>query len=80
METQAGWGVGGISKVFVQSLRTRPFERISVNLINTGMGMSGYYTHPTIVRYCCDSDFKDWIDTGAQFEMTPPTTVTTSGL
>lgn len=63
-----------------EALRTRPIERISVNLLNMGMGVSGYYADPTIVRYCCDPDFKEWIDAGAQSEMTPPAVATTSGI
>lgn len=53
-----------------EALRARPIDRISVNLLNMGMGMGGYHSDPTIVRYCCDPDFKSWIDDGAQPEMT----------
>lgn len=63
-----------------EALKARLFERISVNILNMGMGSSGYHADPTIVRYCCDPDFKKWIDAGAQPEMMPSTVVTDSGL
>lgn len=62
-----------------EALRTRLVERVSVNLLNMGMGMSGYHLDPTIVRYCCDPVFQNWIDAGAQSE-TPPTVDATLGL
>jgi hypothetical protein len=62
-----------------EALRARPIDRISVNLLNMGMGMCGYHSDPSIVRYCCDPEFKNWIDAGAQSEM-PPTVDTALGL
>lgn len=63
-----------------EALRARPIDRISVNFLNMGMGMGGYHSEPTIVRYCCDPDFKNWIDAGAQPGMTTPTVDVTSSL
>ncbi|HAS6997436.1 hypothetical protein BBM50_03665 [Vibrio parahaemolyticus] len=44
-------------------LRTRPYERSSIENLGSPFGFT---STPTIVRYCCEPEFKEWIDNGAE--------------
>ncbi|WP_318492148.1 helix-turn-helix domain-containing protein [Photobacterium leiognathi] len=46
-----------------ESLRSRPFDRVSITQLSGPFGSSAV---PTIVRYCSDPNFKEWIDKGAE--------------
>ncbi|TCT45183.1 helix-turn-helix domain-containing protein [Vibrio crassostreae] len=46
-----------------ESLKSRPFERVSILNLGSPFVFSGT---PTIVRYCCEPEFKKWIDEGAE--------------
>lgn len=61
-----------------EAMKDRPIDRISVTTLAINMFSNG--AAPTIVRYCCEPDFKSWIDAGAQPEMTSPTSHMDSGL
>ncbi|EMN7408035.1 helix-turn-helix domain-containing protein [Vibrio parahaemolyticus] len=44
------------------ALKTRFFERYSIESLGSPFGFT---STPTIVRYCCEPEFKEWIDQGA---------------
>lgn len=46
-----------------ETLRSRPFGRISVTSVGNLFSPN---VIPTVVRYCCEPDFREWIDKGAQ--------------
>ncbi|WP_035853751.1 helix-turn-helix domain-containing protein [Deefgea rivuli] len=46
-----------------EALKSRPYDRVSVTSIGNLYLPS---ITPTIVRYCCESDFREWINNGAQ--------------
>ena len=50
-----------------ESLKLRPFDRVSVESFSNPFSFS---SNPTIVRYCCEPAFKEWMDNGAKGE--PP--------
>jgi len=52
-----------------ESLRSRPQEKVSV------LALQGpnFWPIPTIVDYCCEQDFKAWVDSGAPFGAMPQT-------
>lgn len=56
-----------------QSLRNRPSEKILILALNT----SGFWPEPTIVSYCCNQDFRAWVDKGAPPGGMPQITVPT---
>ncbi|EOB3574481.1 helix-turn-helix domain-containing protein [Vibrio vulnificus] len=45
-------------------LRTRVFDRVSIESLSTNNPF-GFTSTPTIVRYCCEQEFKNWVDEGA---------------
>ncbi|MNJ47319.1 hypothetical protein D3C77_424760 [compost metagenome] len=59
-----------------EALIRRPNDRMSVTALTQGNS----WAEPTIVRYCCVPGFRDWVDAGAQPEMTYPTVDMDSGL
>lgn len=46
------------------ALRSRPLERVSVT--NVGNLFSPNLI-PTVVRYCCEPNFREWVDLGAPY-------------
>ena len=46
-----------------ESLKSRPFERVSILNLE---GPFSAFAVPTIVRYCCEPGFKQWVDQGAE--------------
>jgi len=59
-----------------EALMRRPNDRMSVTALTQG----NIWAEPTIVRYCCVQGFREWVDAGAQPEMTYPTVDMDSGL
>lgn len=45
-----------------EALKSRPFERVSVSVVGSPFDQNAI---PTVVRYCCDQGFREWIDNGA---------------
>lgn len=46
-----------------ESLKSRLFDRVSIHQLSGPFGSTAV---PTIVRYCSDPNFKEWVDNGAQ--------------
>ncbi|MEZ9463175.1 helix-turn-helix domain-containing protein [Vibrio splendidus] len=46
-----------------ESLKSRPFNRVSITQLSGPFGSTAV---PTIVRYCTDPNFKEWVDKGAE--------------
>ncbi|MCU1791096.1 XRE family transcriptional regulator [Pectobacterium polaris] len=46
-----------------EAMKANPFSRISITNIFNGTSIE---TTPTIIRYCCEPSFRDWIDEGAK--------------
>jgi Helix-turn-helix. len=44
--------------------KSRPYERISLSRLNEPF--ASHTVIPTVIKYCIDSDYKEWIDQGAQ--------------
>ncbi|WP_241623231.1 helix-turn-helix domain-containing protein [Rosenbergiella australiborealis] len=42
-------------------LKTRPYDRVSITTVGYPFGTN---SDPTIVRYCYDQNFRNWIDNG----------------
>ncbi|HFD4063011.1 TPA: helix-turn-helix transcriptional regulator [Vibrio parahaemolyticus] len=49
-----------------ENLKSRPFDRVSIQQLSGPFGSTAV---PTIVRYCCEPDFKEWVDNGAEGNM-----------
>lgn len=47
-----------------EALKLRPMERISVTALGEFMQQS-FVPEPTVVTYCCNEQFRSWIDSGA---------------
>lgn len=45
-----------------EALKSRPFERISVSAVGSPFDQNAI---PTVVRYCCEEGFREWVDNGA---------------
>ena len=52
-----------------EALKSRPIERISVTSISNPFNRN---ILPNSVRYCCDPNYKEWIDKGARTSFTDP--------
>lgn len=59
-----------------EALRARFNARVSVTTVATG----NHWPEPTIVRYCCEPGFKDWVDNGAELDVAFSTDDVDSGL
>lgn len=55
-----------------EALRSRPFDRVSVTSVGNLFFPS---VIPTVVQYCCDPDFRKWVDNGAQKPMAEGSTI-----
>lgn len=45
-----------------ETLKSRPFDQVSVSAVGNPFSPA---VIPTVVRYCCDLEFRKWIDDGA---------------
>ncbi len=45
-----------------EALKSRPYDRVGISVVGSPFNQNAI---PTVVRYCCEPEFRKWIDKGA---------------